>query len=138
MNCKAIDKNLIFYIDGSLSADKNQMVSHHLKSCTECTAKLDYLTHSLQQFDAVKSTEIKPFLYTRISARMEQPKVTRTQWVLAPFAIAAVLVVGLFFGSLVGKITVAPRVTVAQVDYDVAYLFNDAQIENVEYKLLND
>lgn len=138
MNCKSIDKKMVFYLEGGLSVAEQQIVSQHIAHCADCAAKLEYLRTSFQLLETVKTTEVKPFLFTRIKARMETRHQTVRRWVLAPLAVASVLAVGLVFGVVIGKMTLTPSLSTTVVDYNVADLFNDAQMESSAYKLLND
>jgi anti-sigma factor RsiW len=138
MECKIVENKLVFYLDGDLPEDENQKVSQHLEGCSQCAAKLQYLKETFQWIETEKMIDVKPFLYTRIKTRMEHKNVAVRQWVLAPIAIASVLVVGLFVGTLVGKTTIRQTLASATPEYEVAFLFNDDQMENMAYKLINN
>lgn len=135
MNCKQIDKNLIFYIEGSIKESEKTIIQNHIESCPECAAKLNYLKSSLAQLELIKDSVPKPFMFTRIQGRLSKaPSVNRNR-VFVPVAWAAILVVGLLMGSLIGN-TIIPFET--QSNYEVAYLFNDSGLENVESYLMGD
>jgi anti-sigma factor RsiW len=138
MRCKDIEKKLIFFLEGELQEQEQKMVSEHIGHCEGCTAKLQYLKGSLLIFEAEKAIEVKPFLYTRIKARMEPRQQTVRRWVLAPLAVASILVMGLLIGSVAGRLTVQQGTTLVQTDHNVAYLFNDADLESTESILLNN
>ncbi len=138
MECNSVEKKLILYLEDDLHGDDYQQVSQHLDGCRQCAAKLQYVKESFQWIEAEKSIDVKPFLYTRIKSRMEHKNVAVRQWVLAPLAIASVLVVGLFVGTLVGKTRIRQLLASNTLEYEVAYFFNDDQMENMVYKLINE
>lgn len=138
MKCKSIDKKLVLYLEGGLSDAEHQIVSQHIALCADCAAKVNYLRTSFQWLETVKATEVKPFLFTRIQARMESRNQTVRRWTLAPLAVASVLFVGLLIGSVAGRFTIQQGTTLVPFDHSVAYLFNDADLESTELKLLNN
>ena len=71
MKCKTIHKNLIFYLEGELSANENAKIKLHLAECAECSAFAAELGKSLEILDSEKSPEVNPFFYTRVKARLE-------------------------------------------------------------------
>jgi hypothetical protein len=136
MTCNSIEKKLVFYLEGSLSDVEQQSVSQHIELCADCAAKVEYLRGSFQWLETEKTTEIKPFLYTRIKARMESENRRVYRWAFAPLAFASVLVVGLVVGTLVARVTIQP--TVQSQEFTVAQLFDDTQIETMELDLLEN
>lgn len=141
MDCNAIEKKLIFYLEGNLGEEESRQISQHLLGCNSCKEKLHYLEKSFGMLDSWKNAEAKPYLYTRIQARVsavnQEPQTTTVRWILPTPALAAVLVVGLILGTLLGKFTVTREVGIKS-EVQVAYLFNDTGIENLETKLLNE
>jgi anti-sigma factor RsiW len=137
MKCKSIEKKLVYYLEGGLSDAERQFFSHHIELCTDCAAKAEYLKSSFQWLETEKKTEVKPFLYTRIKARMATDNRKVYQWAFAPLAFASVLVVGLIVGTLVAQVTIQPT-TVQSQELTVAQLFDDTQIETMELSLLEN
>jgi hypothetical protein len=138
MNCRDVNINLIFYVEGTLPEVDFQKMKMHVDSCAECSAKLTYLTEALVSIDSMKTVEAKPFLFTRIQGRMSARSDIQRKYVFAPLLMVSVLLVGLFIGSVVGRVAINSTTNTIQNEYDVAYLFNDAQLENVEVKLLGE
>jgi predicted anti-sigma-YlaC factor YlaD len=136
MDCKSIEKKLIFYLEGDLPDEENKIISSHIKGCNQCAAKLQYIQESIQTIELEKSTVPKPFLFTRIQARMQSKENKIRRLILAPLAIASILTIGLFVGTLVGKSTI--NQWISHEEHNIAYLFNDEQIENMEISLLNN
>ena len=137
MKCKSIEKKLVFYLEGGLSDAERQSVLQHIELCADCAAKAEYLKSSFQWLEPEKTTEVKPFLYTRIKSRMATENRRIYRWAFAPLAFALVLAVGLVVGTLVAQVTFQP-VTVQSQELTVAQLFDDTQIENMELDLLEN
>jgi predicted anti-sigma-YlaC factor YlaD len=137
MECKSVENKLIFYLEGELTDNENRWVTEHLEHCSECSAKLSYLKEALQVMQNERQMEPKPFMYTRINARMERNTKTVRRWIISPLAIASVLVVGLVIGTLVGKLTVTSPSGFEVENYDVASIFDDTKIETAEFRYLN-
>ncbi len=141
MNCNTIEKKLIFYHQGNLGEEESRQISQHLERCKSCNEKLHYLEQTLVMLDSWKNAEVKPFLFSRIQARAnavkQKPQITSDRWALTAPSMAAVLVLGMILGTLLGKFTVTREVD-TKSEVQVAYLFNDTGIENLETKLLNE
>ncbi|MFA5301603.1 MAG: zf-HC2 domain-containing protein [Bacteroidales bacterium] len=136
MDCKSTEKKLIFFIENSLNQEESVLVATHLEQCPECRAKLEFLKEILAHADIEKAIEVKPFLFTRIQSRLEQAEKHKTKRILQPLAISIALVIGIFSGILLGQITMTPKTT--DPEREIAYLFQDDQIENMESLLLED
>jgi predicted anti-sigma-YlaC factor YlaD len=136
MDCKSTEKKLIFFIENSLKPEESVLVAAHLEQCPECRAKLEFLKEILAQADIEKATEVNPFLFTRIQGRLEQVKKQKNKRILQPLAISAALVIGIISGILLGQITMTPNTT--DPEREIAFLFQDDQIENMESLLLED
>lgn len=136
MNCKSTEKKLIFFIENSLKPEETVVVAAHLEQCPDCRAKLEYLKEILAQAEIEKIIENKPFLFTRIQGRLANEETHKTKRILRPLAIAAALVMGVFFGILLGQLTMTPKAT--NSEQEVAYLFQDHQMESMESLLMED
>ncbi len=129
---------MIFDLEKSLSGDKSQLLNKHINDCPSCAAEYEFLKATFASLDTVKSVQVKPYLFTRIKSRMQKNRVLSQKWVLNPLAIASVLVVGLLIGTMLSKVTKNTIQNNVTADYDVAALFNDANLETAEFYLLND
>jgi hypothetical protein len=136
MNCKSTEKKLIFFIENALPPEDAVLVATHLEHCPDCRAKLEFLKEILSQANMEKTVEVNPFLFTRIKARLEQTEKHEPGRILKPLAIAAALVMGVFFGILLGQLTMTPKAT--NSEQEVAYLFQDHQMESMESLLMED
>ncbi len=135
MKCRTIDKKLVFFIENKLEENEAQLVANHLNVCASCASKAEYLRAFWNDLEAEKNVQTKPFLYTRILARMNQHAETKIRWIIAPASLAAVLVLGLLVGNWFAQSTVNASQT---TEWSIAQLFDDTQIENVESILIDE
>jgi predicted anti-sigma-YlaC factor YlaD len=66
MNCKLIEKKLIFYIDNELDAKDSASVRAHLDECPKCKFIYNQIYESLELINEDKLTDSNPFFYTRV------------------------------------------------------------------------
>jgi predicted anti-sigma-YlaC factor YlaD len=71
MNCKLVEKKLIFYIDNELNVNESLLVKAHLDACAECKSAYDHLLECVGLIAVDKLTATNPFFYTRLKERME-------------------------------------------------------------------
>ena len=138
MECRKFENKLIHYLEGSLTSEEMNATRQHLEVCSSCSEKLEYLKVHANVMEEYKTTEVKPFLYTRIHAKLDSEVIPAQRRILVPLFAVSVLTLGLFFGSLLGKYTMAPVNDQIAADYEVAYLFNEMNLESAEYRLLNE
>lgn len=139
MNCKQIERKLIFYLEDNLPDNIKSEISNHLNTCSECKRKLDYIQESIQMLDNDKSFEIKPFLYSRIKERIINKKSLRLpQKYLIPLAAASVITSGFFIGSLIGYYTISQSQELIFTEISIETIFNDSGLELTENILLSE
>jgi anti-sigma factor RsiW len=137
MNCKEIEHQLIFLIDGELPEKLTRELTDHIQVCKACEAKYHYLKEALSGVNEIKNEKPRAFFYTRLIGRMEgsERKVRQLQW--APLSIASILVIGLLAGTLIGKLTV-PELSQAPSAYTLSDMFNEVRLESMELIILNN
>ena len=138
MDCISTENKLIFFLENNLPADQVREITNHLASCAGCSAKLEFLKETLSLLDKEKSTSLQPFLFTRIQGRLQETEIPRKFRVLRPLFLAAVLIVGLFSGILMAQLTVFPSPANSPQEYEIADLFYEAPMENMENMLLEE
>ena len=129
MNCKKVEQLLIFYIDRELSDKEMAQVSSHIGECASCATKMEFMKSNLAYFDTMQEVKVKPFLYMRIVARMQELVNIPVRRVLVFMSIAATIMLGVLMGNFIVNKTMSFKV---HSDYDVAYLFDDSNLEKVE------
>lgn len=139
MNCKQIERQLIYYLDDNLHDNIKREISDHLNSCSECKEKLVFIQDSLQLLDKEMITEVKPFLYSRLKERINNQKSHQLpQRYLIPLAAASILTFGFFIGSVLGSYTISQAEELVYNEFSVETLFNDSVLEIAENILLNE
>lgn len=117
MKCKAVHKQLIFFIDNELEAGLQQQVENHLQSCKSCRRAYEKMKESYALWDKANGIKADNFYYTRLKAKMQNQAPTARPShprVLSPLLIAASIVVGVFIGFLIGISASQSSATVAQ------------------------
>lgn len=139
MNCKQIERQLIYYLDDNLQDNIKSEIYDHINSCSECKGKMIFIQEALQMLDNEKTFEVKPFLYSRIKERINIKKALRLpQRYLIPLAAASVLTIGFFIGSVLGYYTISQTEELAFTEYSLETLFNDSGLEIAENILLDE
>ena len=111
MKCNTIHKKLIFYFDSELPPQEMEEIKTHLPECKECAAFAEELKKTLAIIPVEKTIESNPFFYTRLKAKLEAEESVektpawRPAWVkiLQPALFSIILIVGVYFGSKIGK-----------------------------------
>jgi anti-sigma factor RsiW len=111
MKCKRLHKRLIFFLEGDLPKEKMLQISKHLTECKECFLFAEELKKTLGIIDAEKLTEVNPYFYTRLKARMdnqvEENSTAQLQTVftriLQPVMFSFLLMVGIYSGIKIGQ-----------------------------------
>ena len=69
---------------------------------------------------------------------MQEAETPRKFRVLRPLFIATALIAGLFSGILMARLTVSPPPANLSQEYEIADLFYEDRMENMEYMLLEE
>jgi len=141
MKCQEINKLMFFYVEGSVSADYKRQIEQHLASCAGCASRLDYLRSTLDVIDTEKATEVNPFLYTRIKAKLAQTEPTKIRasyYLLKPIRIAAIIILGIVLGIWVGGLVQPEQTDFLAISEETEFYLNDMIYEPIELTLLND
>lgn len=100
---KHVKRKLSAYLDGELNEAGRRQVRAHLHSCDACAEEERNLRQILKTLDILPEADAQPFLYTRIRSRLDAGERNQGseiwQRFLIPFSSAAVIVLGIFFGS---------------------------------------
>ncbi|QGY44392.1 hypothetical protein GM418_12205 [Maribellus comscasis] len=144
MKCKTIHKNLVFFLEGDLPEIKKKQIEAHISNCDDCSAFAQDLKKTLGIIEKEKTTEINPFFYTRLKARLESQaepaKIPFWKPVLAkvvqPVFFSILLIAGIYTGF---KIATPVQVNTASVHYTSEEIFpylNEMQSEPIEEFLM--
>lgn len=146
MNCKEVNKNLIFYIDSELHPQKEKELQEHLADCSDCNELFLNLKETMEIITAEKAVKPNPFIFTRIQQEISNIKEPRGVFVskpgfikiLQPVALSLLLIMGVIFGISMGnsiQYQAPGRSIVYQSD---EFYLNDFQQETIESILLNE
>jgi predicted anti-sigma-YlaC factor YlaD len=131
MKCKNINKDLIFFAEGSLTGKRKEEISKHLSECKICRDFARELNLALKIIEKEKEIAVNPFLYSRINTKISSNEeaqnvfITTAVKLLRPVFIALLILTGIFSGFKLGSY------------YSEKYSYNDSQSQTVKY-YLND
>lgn len=141
MNCKQIHNDLIFFLDGELSAERMEFIQNHLDDCAACRSFLEEMKLQLQIIDNEKSPEISPWFEARLMARLHAttsksaPVSSPNEWIRS-LAFTSLLLAGIISGIYFGDKVSGPSVNRAESpDW---MLMNDFKAEPIETFLLGE
>lgn len=139
MKHKSIHNDLIFYLEGELSSERNREISEHLSTCSECRQFAEVLKASFSIIEKEKNQEQNPFFYQALKAKIENRKpVEKTfgiQRILQPVLFTVILIVGIGFGVIMGSKITGNKTSVSS-DNEM-YYFNEMGSEPIESYFLN-
>lgn len=139
MKTKCIHKDLIFYLDNELPEEKMIAVEKHLKTCADCQGFLAFLQTGLQIIADEKKTDPSPYLYTRLSARLDEQPPLKQQgiWIriAQPAFFSLLLLAGIYGGLRVGSS--ASQGLINPEPTGALQLMNDFEAEPIESFLLD-
>ncbi len=141
MNCKQIHNDLIFFLDGDLSAERTEFIRKHLDDCAGCSSFLEELKLQLQIIEDEKSPEISPWFEARLMARMNAntskfvPVASSNEWIRS-LAFSSLLVAGIISGIYFGDKASGPPANRAE-SHDLM-LMDDFRAEPIETFLLGE
>ncbi len=74
MNCKQVDKKLLFYLDEELDEKEKQAIERHLAACPSCQSKLQSLENTRgllhMDFDALSQKSAPSWLWMELKPRL--------------------------------------------------------------------
>lgn len=140
MKCKAVHKDLIFYLDGALPVEKMQQVSRHLDECADCREFLVFLKESTDIILEERSAAVSPYFFTRLNARIGmQQNARNNNWLVQavqPAFFTVLLIAGIYAGLKIGGMASADNKT-PEPSSGMTQIVNDFQSEPIESYLLD-
>ncbi len=107
MKCQENQKRFSAYLDGELDSNQKRVVEMHLQECEACRDALKRLAESWDLLGLLPKPEPVSYFYVRFKARMaseeQEKKVRWRERILVPVSAVAVVALGVFVGSTVGK-----------------------------------
>lgn len=110
MNCKEVENNLIFYIDGELDTSLSKKMNRHLKTCSSCHALYQNMKADLDLFKKDKISQTNPFFYQKLEQKLKNSdsknsKNNIRQLYIQALTYAAAIILAVFIGVALGKDT---------------------------------
>jgi hypothetical protein len=136
MNCKEVEIRMTDYLERNLPDGQLKLMESHVLQCSSCSLLMNKLQEAYSIIEKEKKVEINPFIYTRIMAKLESIEraslpeyIPVYQRILKPAIIIALLVTGLFIGTLIGGMY-SEKDTINSLPAEVTYI-NDMSMESV-------
>ncbi|MCF8223782.1 MAG: zf-HC2 domain-containing protein [Bacteroidales bacterium] len=107
MKCSEVHKDLIFYIEGDLSPEREKALRKHLDSCSDCRAYEKFMRQSLGAIEMKKDVPADDEFAGKVLEKMSSVpiKTFSIAPVLKYAAAAAVIVLGVFTGMGIANLT---------------------------------
>ena len=67
MNCRDIEKNVLFYVEHELSAETNELVESHLAECQHCAVLCATIKSELDSVKTFQKPAEDYYFYTRFT-----------------------------------------------------------------------
>ncbi len=134
MDCSKIHKDLIFFIEGSLAEEKRKSVDEHLRTCEDCSAFADMLKASFDVIGQEREVEEDKTFADRVIEGMKkkEAKTITLTGILRYAAAAAVIILGVFSGVNIARVTSVPSENRVSEFSDEIYYLNDMYQEPIE------
>ncbi|HHS14448.1 MAG TPA: hypothetical protein ENN03_11880, partial [bacterium] len=96
MRHRNIRKKLLHYLDGGLTERESETIQNHLQHCVSCREALNRLEVLWGGAETGETVKVPPFLWNRVSARLQQRKRARFSIRVSP-AFRPVMRLGFLF-----------------------------------------
>lgn len=134
MDCSKIHKDLIFYTEGSLDEKNRKAVEEHLLKCEDCSAFADMLKASLDIIAQEKMVDEDTAFADRVMEGMKkgEARTITLTGILRYAAAAAVIILGVFSGVNIARISSVPSENKVSEFSEEVYYLNDMYQEPIE------
>lgn len=135
MECRNIQKELIFYLDGELPEERMKSIGEHLDGCPSCSAFLEELKKDMVIIEVEKKPDVSSYFFTRLSVQLDERAQVqeRNAWtrLVQPAFFSLLLIIGVYGGLRLGYNASAPVAKQPQISV-MPYMddFADEPIES--------
>ncbi len=144
MKCRTIHKKLIFFLEDELRKEEMDGIKIHLKECAECAAFAAEMQKTLGIIRTEKISDINPFIYTRLKAKLEntnsdqktikqQPVYLR---ILHPVVVGIVMIAGIYAGVKIGHAPYQREIKMMVAEQGLVPFFDEMKTEPIENYLI--
>jgi len=144
MKCKNINKDLIFFVEGSLTGKRKAEINRHLSECKICRNFVKELTYDMAIIEKEKEAEVSPYIYSKIYNKITSNEQTANAFitsalkVLKPVFITLLILSGIFSGFKLGS-SFSDKYSYVDSEFQIiSYYLNDLQHESVETIILSE
>jgi hypothetical protein len=103
MDCKQIEKNIVFFIDKELSSEKNIAFISHINHCERCSVLVENISKTI---DTKNNIPEDFYFYTRLKQKMDSKSIPIpffSRRILQPIALFSLLIIGGYMGVFIGN-----------------------------------
>lgn len=113
MKCSKVKKKLSAFLDREISAEEQQIISEHVKSCASCQHDLEALRTVSRTLDEVDDVEVTPYFRVHLRTRLREEKTGERkpfpmlEWIrkiTIPVTAAALFVFSIVAGGQLGRV----------------------------------
>ena len=72
MQCRDVECNLVAWVEGTLSAEVNQMVAEHVHSCAVCARLAGRMQQIWQLHKAPETAHLSPWFLSNLERRIRE------------------------------------------------------------------
>lgn len=144
MNCKNINKKIIFYLDKNLNKEEYDAVKTHLDGCASCKALTGKLKDALMQIELEKDVRPDPYFYTRLQTRINSENQAQSSVfskIFQPAMAMLLILVAILSGIVLGNRYFTSGNDQLQITenqyYTEDYYLDEYSYEGIQYYLFN-
>ena len=139
MKHKEIRKKLLRYIDAELPQEESVEIQFHLQHCKQCRKDIELLSGAWNLLQPIKRVQPPPFLWNRISSRLDEKGqknylIDRAAFfikqIAQPALAVAIMAMALFIGIQIGDLLIAEKLPREQTVVTTPHFENEFGLEN--------
>lgn len=137
MKCKDVNIEIINLVEGSLDPDKAHSLKEHINTCSTCEPYSQFISEVFREIDLSKNEEVSSSFNSQLFEKlnMEKSRVARRYLWLAPLTAVAMIMIGIFTGLNLGRISTGDN-NYADLP-DEYYYSNEIHLETIEGFFIN-
>lgn len=137
MKCKDVNKEIINLVEGNLDPDKAHSLHEHINTCSSCKPYSQFISEVFREIDLSKKEKVSSSFDNQLFEKLslERLRVARRTLWLGPITAAAMIMIGIFTGLNLGRIT-AGNNNYADLP-DEYYYSNEIHLETIEGFFIN-
>lgn len=144
MDCRSFQHKILFFIEGETTNHETIYIEKHIEECNKCRQLYNRMSAEMNGLQSVKNVEAKPFMFTRVEARLAEKQRLSTGWsksrVLQPLLIAAGFFLGIYIGVMVALSIIpnARQQAATETENTVEQYAGDLHINEFQYETIEN